>query len=260
MSSVATLEGVKKIILFPFQGRKWGLKLLVGSALSLAGCIVPIFPLLPVMGYAGQVARRVISQEEDPQMPEWKDWGQLFSDGIKLFGAILLYLLPGILIMIAGAAVMFSSYSLFWFDPGFFSIPDSYSPGLLYIGMAGSLIGMLASMVGMLLFIATGLFIAPALGHMISRGEFKAAFRVREWWPVFKVNLAGFFLTQVLLLGVYAISIFAIYALYFSIILCFLVPFAMILTTFLLVVLHFSLSAVAYRDGVRKLVESGQAG
>ncbi len=260
MSSTATLEGVKKIILFPFQGRKWGLKLLIGSALSLAGCILPILPLLPVMGYAGQVARRVINQEEDPQLPEWKDWGLLFSDGIKLFGAILLYLLPGILITIAGAIILLAGYSLLWFDPGLFAISKSYSTGLLFAGMAGSLIGMLASILGMLLYLASLLFLSPALSHMIFRDEFSAAFRVREWWPVFKVNLGGFILAMVLLLGVYAISILAIYVLYFSIILCFLVPFAMIFTTFLLVVLHFSLSAVAYRDGMSKLAESGQVG
>lgn len=257
MSSTATLEGVKKILLFPFQGKKWGLKLFIGSALNLANYFIPFLPIIPVFGYAGQVARRVINEEEDPQMPEWVEWRLLFSDGIKLFGAALLYMLPGILITMFGATILLAGYSLFWFDPGLLALPDSYSSPAFIIGIAGSLIGMLISIVGMLLYLASLLFLAPALSHMISRGEFKAAFRLQEWWPVFKANLGGFLLAMVLLLGVYATLILGIYVLYFSIILCFLVPFAMIFTTFLLVVLQFSLSAVAYRDGVKKLAESG---
>jgi hypothetical protein len=91
MASTASLEGVKKTIFFPFKGKSWGVKLLIGSALNLANYIIPLLPLIPVYGYAGQIARRVILQDEDPEMPEWSDWGLFFSDGIKLLGAAAIY-------------------------------------------------------------------------------------------------------------------------------------------------------------------------
>jgi hypothetical protein len=125
MASTASLEGVKKTIFFPFKGKGWGGKLLLGSALNLANYIIPILPLIPVYGYAGQIARRVILQDEDPEMSEWNDWGLFFSDGIKILGATAIYSFPGILIMLIGYLVMFAGNFAFMFDRSFYASSGS---------------------------------------------------------------------------------------------------------------------------------------
>jgi hypothetical protein len=43
---------------------------------------------------------------------------------------------------------------------------------------------------------------------------------------------------------------------YFTVVLCFLMPFAMMAATFLISTIQFSLIAVVYRDGARKLAET----
>lgn len=42
MASTASLEGVKKAVFFPFKGKGWGVKMLIGSALVFANFIIPI--------------------------------------------------------------------------------------------------------------------------------------------------------------------------------------------------------------------------
>ncbi len=255
MTSTASLEGVKKVVFFPFKGKSWGVKLLIGSALNLANYIIPLVPLVPIYGYAGQIAKRVILQDEDPEMPEWADWGLFFSDGIKLLGASVLYSLPGILTMIAGYVLMFAGNFAFMFDPRFYTSPESMGPEFIFGGMAAVFGGMLVIMIGLLLLAVAGLFMPPALGHLIAKGEFGAAFRVKEWWPIFKANFSGFLLALVIQYGISMALIWAAYAFYFTVVLCFLMPFALVAAAFLMSVIHFSLIAVTYRDGVRKLAE-----
>jgi len=255
MASDVTLESAKKAVLFPFQSRRWGLKLLIGSALSLANTILPIIPLIPAYGYFSQIAKRVILADQDPDLPEWDDWGLFFSDGIKVFGANALYMLPGGLSLMLGYLLMFTLNFAFMFDPRFYTDPEAVMPAFFLGSFAGTLAGMFFLVVGMLLMAAANLFLLPALGHLLATGRFGAAFRVREWWPMFKANLGGYILTLLLLTGVYLVLIWSAYALYFTVILCFLMPFAMMAAGFLMNAIHFSLLAVAYRDGKRKLAD-----
>jgi hypothetical protein len=102
MASTVSFEEVKKAVFFPFRGEKWGIKVLIGSALTFGSFIIPIIPALPVFGYFGQIMKGVIVREEDPEMPAWNDWGSLFLDGIKLLGAVIIYMLPALVLIIGG--------------------------------------------------------------------------------------------------------------------------------------------------------------
>ena len=258
MASTASLEGVKKAIFFPFKGKGWGLKMFIGSALMFANYIIPIVPAIPLLGYFGRIMKRVINENEDPEMPEWNDWGGLFSQGAKMLGVAVIALLPGLLIMIAGDVLFFFVNSAFMFSEN--SIPGNSSPFLGVGPFLGSMIGMFAGMfcmmLGLLVMIILITLMFPALGHMISKGEFGAAFRIREWWPIFKANIGGFFLTLSISYGVYFLLFIPIYLLYISIVLCWLMPFAMVALTFLQGTITFTLSAVAYRDAKMKLAAS----
>lgn len=257
MASTASLEGVKKAVLFPFGGRGWGVKWVIGSALGLANSILPFLPMIPLYGYVGQIAKRVILHDEDPELPEWGDWGLFFSDGIKIFGAAMVFMLPGGLAMFLGFLLMFGMNFAFLFDPQFYNNPEAVMTGFMMASLFGTFAGILVMVVGMLLMAAAGLFMLPALGHLVARGEFGAAFRVGEWWPIFKANFGGFLMALLIMYGVNMVFMWAVYALYFTVVLCFLMPFALYLATFLMTAIQFSLISVAYRDGARKAAEAG---
>jgi hypothetical protein len=253
MASNVSLDGIKKTVFFPFSGKNWLGKIAIGSAINLANYILPILPIIPIFGYSGEIAKRVICEDEDPQMPDWKDWGRFFSEGIKLFGVSALYSLPGALTMVAGYLLMMAGNFTFLIDPEFFSSPTSVGTDFFLASMAGMMVGVIILLFGMLLLVVAGLFLPPALGHSIAKGEFNAAFRIKEWWPIFKANFSGFLLTMVVEYGINMGMIWVVYIFYFSVVLCILMPVALVTATFLINVLHFSLISVAYRDGVRKL-------
>jgi hypothetical protein len=256
MTTTASLEGAKKAVFFVFKGKNLAVKWLIGSAIQLANYIIPIIPAIPLYGYVGQIAKRIIRQEEDPELPDWNDFGLFFSDGIKFFGVSLLYMLPGVLLMIAGYFAMSALNFAFLLDPGFYTSPSpelgSQYATLVMLGVA---VGMVLLFLGMILMVVAGLFLPPALGHTVAKGEFGAAFRVREWWPVFKANFSGYILAMIVLYGVYMVMLGLVYALYFSVILCCLMPFALCAASFGMSAIQFSLIGIAYRDGLKKLAE-----
>ena len=51
-----------------------------------------------VYGYLAKLARNVIAGEQYP-LPEWDDLGEFFSEGLRLFGVALVYMLPFIVLM-----------------------------------------------------------------------------------------------------------------------------------------------------------------
>lgn len=256
MASTVSLEGVKKAVFFPFRGEKWGMKLLIGSAVSFANLIIPILPGFFLTGYLSRVMKAIIVQDEDPQMPEWNDWGGLFMDGLKLSGASFIYFLPAFILSVCGY-ILFMVLDLSFIVSASTAANSSSNPfsEVTLVSGIGMFAGIAVAMIGMLLSYVTLVFIPPALANLIAKNDFKAAFRFKEWWPVFKTNLSGFAIALALSFGLFGIMYLAIMVLYASVVLCFLIPFAIAVIAFVLSTLSFSLFAVAYRDGVRKLAD-----
>jgi hypothetical protein len=250
--SIASLEGAKKTVFFPFQGKNWATKVLIGMGIALANFIIPLVPLIPIYGYAMQIGKRIVQHNEDPALPDWNDWGLYFSDGIKLFGANILYTLPGILLLIIGYVLMFLGNFSFLFDPNFYMTAEA-SPSYFLFSMIGTFGGIFLIIFGILLVLAGSFLALPALGHLLARGEFGAAFRIREWWPVFKANWSGYLLALALFYGITIGLTWIPYILYFTIVLCILLPVALSAMMFLSNIIHVSLIAVTYRDGVNTL-------
>lgn len=255
MKSTVTLEGVKKVVFFPFTGEKWGTKLLIGSAITLA-IYIPVAGIaaaIALAGYFGQIMKHVIVADEDPELPEWKDWGMLFLDGIKIAGASLIYLLPGVLFMIGGYVLFLVLDLAFVFSS---ASPNSYSsafPATFVGNMVGMFGGFGLIWFGLLLMLIGSSFLPPALGNLIAKDKFEAAFRIREWWPVLKANFGGYLLAIALVMGIYLLIIMVASSLYITVILCVLIPFALCVGLFLLGAMTFSLFAVSYRDGERQM-------
>jgi hypothetical protein len=253
MASTVSLEGIKKAVFFPFRGEKWGIKLLIGSALYFANFIIPIIPSIPLFGYFGRIMKRIIVQDEDPGMPEWKDWGGLFLEGVKLGGAMVIYLIPALLLSVGGYILFIVlDFSLAFSASALSHSSSTPFPALTLFSGIGMFAGLALAILGMLLMYVTLVFIPPALGNLIAKDDFKAAFRFKEWWPLFKANLSGYVIALALAFGLFGIMYVLLMVLYASVVLCFLLPFAICIIFFIFGTLNFSLYALAFRDALRK--------
>ena len=99
-------------------------------------------------------------------------------------------------------------------------------PLAMIASIIGMFVGMAVMMLGITLAVVTTVILPPALGNMLAKEEFKAAFYFREWWPVFKANLGGFIMAVILAMGIFYLLYMLAIVLYATIILCFLLPFA----------------------------------
>ena len=76
----------------PIQDKQWPAKIAIGGVVSA----VPILSFCG-MGYVVGLLRRVIKKEEGG-LPEWSNWGKLFTDGILYWVICFLYMLiPGLI-------------------------------------------------------------------------------------------------------------------------------------------------------------------
>ncbi|MCS7179263.1 MAG: DUF4013 domain-containing protein [Anaerolineae bacterium] len=84
---------VGKAFRFVFEDRDWVTKLLLGGLILL----IPIFGIFALMGYMITVIRRVLSGDPNP-LPDWRELGQKFVDGLLVWVAIFIYTLPALLL------------------------------------------------------------------------------------------------------------------------------------------------------------------
>ncbi len=250
MVNRSALQGLQDLLFFPLKDSNARKRLLVAGLLGFASFIVPIIPSIFLIGYAGLIMRSIIHDKAEPAMPEWKDWSEMFTLGLKLFGASFIYLLPAIIVMIFGYAAMMA--------PAFieaFSHPQGYSGASPFIGI--SIMSMFGGMavfgIGLLIIIPLSLVMPPMLSHVAATDSFSAAFHFRDWWRVLQSNIGGFFVALILSLGLAYLMIFAAQILYMTIVLCIVVPFLLAFITGYLTVVIYSLYAEAYLDGIEKL-------
>jgi predicted anti-sigma-YlaC factor YlaD len=251
MTQNSTHPNFKDLFFYPFGDSDWKRKLVIASVITFFGIVVPlIIPIIFLAGYCERIMRRIIQEGEGPFLPEWDDWGSLFANGAGLFGAGLIYSLPGIVLFVAGYGLMMSvPFTAEYMEASSNSSPDTFDLFFL-AGMFG---GMALFGVGMLAGIVTGIMTPPALAHSVAAGKFSAAFRVQEWWPIFRANLTGFLLSYVILMGTGFAATFIMQFLYLTLVLCCLVPFAWSATAAFVMIVSSAMFAQAYREGVQNL-------
>jgi hypothetical protein len=250
MNKTYSMDGVQAILSYPFKLPGWQSKFLIGAALFFANYFIPILPGILVTGYFAQIMRAVIVDNAEPTLPEWDDWGKLFSRGFKVTCATTIYLLPALLLIFVGYLMMYVPLIMSSFSSG-----SGYGP---YSGMAGaSIIGMLVGMgmlfLGLILYFPLLLILPPALTHLVAKDSFTAAFRITEWWAILRANFWGFFTAFAIITGVYMILLMIVYVFYFTIILCFLFPVGLSGIVIYLSVVSAPLLGEAYRKGVENL-------
>ncbi|MGQ9683681.1 MAG: DUF4013 domain-containing protein [Anaerolineae bacterium] len=247
MSPSLTTKSLKDTLRFPFRTEGWEGRFLVGAGLILGSFVVPIIPALLVGGYILLVFRQTIAGEE-PSLPAWDDWGKLFTDGLRWFAVTLAYLGPGTLLLLGGYAGYFAATFVPVFSAGGRG-SEAVAIAVLF-GMACLFIGLF---LGMLLLIIGAVPLPIAVAHFVAKDKVGAAFRVREWWAIARANGFGFLVAWIVSLGLYSLWGLATALLYYSCVLCVLVPFVSAVAGFYLGLVAAALFGQAYREGVQAL-------
>lgn len=203
MSEAITTTSLKSIFRFPFHGRDWLSRFVIGVALTFANFIVPIIPSLFVGGYTLRVMRRVI-QGEEPSLPAWEDWGGLFKDGLRQWLISLVYLLPGTLIYFGGTLL----YFVVAFSFPFLAVFTKDQRGLVLfplLFLVSIAVLFLSISLGSLLLILGAIPLPVATAHFVACDQVGAAFRVREWFRLLWANKLGYMIAFVIVAGLIAI-------------------------------------------------------
>jgi hypothetical protein len=255
MTQSFTTANLQTLLGFPFRDKDWKNKFLIGSLIVLAGFVIPLVPFVFVYGYMVQIMRRIIVDKAEAYLPEWDDWGKLFIDGLKLLGIVLIYMLPVIILMMIGFFVMFllPMLGIPIAIVGGEENPETAGTAMFVLSMVG-MVGFFIFMgIMMILSLAIGLVMPAVMGHLVATDDFGAAFRLKEWWAIFRANVGGFLLAYLIIIAVSIVLNSILGLLYFTIILCCIVPFLTAPITMYTVIISGALFGQAYRDGVQQL-------
>ena len=243
-------RGLSQALTFPFRGSKF----LIACLVTFSAFFIPFVPYLALRGYSFRVMRRVLQEDGQLDMPEWDDWGQFLKDGLRLWGANLVYSLP-LLVLWAG---VFTLYALFMVTL-IAASAGRESDILAAFSVLGTFFPILMGVVllGMMIFQAVLYFFLPVINaHLVAKDRFGAAFAVGEWGRVLKANFGGFAILFLLSIGGFFVFMYVFQFLYMTLVLCALLPFvsaAFIAYTTLVVD---GLSALLYREGLEQQDEA----
>ncbi|HEY76827.1 MAG TPA: DUF4013 domain-containing protein [Thermoflexia bacterium] len=246
MTGQIEVSSLKDVFRFPFRRPDWPVPFLIGSALVFAGFWIPLVPWIFVAGYLVWIMRRVI-EGEAPSLPDWRDWGALARDGLKATGIGLVYLLPGILVYLAGIAfyLLVSVVAPFAAEGG-----GGEEGWFLLLVMFAMVVFLLSLFLGTLLFFVGLVPLPVAMAEFAASGDFAAAFRLRRLWEVIRVDGWGYFVAWVVLFGLGAIAYVAMMLVYYSGVFCCLAPLAMAPVAFYLWLVGAALFGQMCRESV----------
>jgi hypothetical protein len=254
MNQDLSMQKLQDLFTFPFKDPKWGQKLLIATGLALGSILLMvtivfwIVPLAFLYGYFAALIRTIVVEEREPNLPEWDHWGELFVEGLKITLVGLVYVLPVIFLFFAGygflfAIPFFSELS----GAGNRTIMEVIMPLIATSGF------MIAFGLAMLLSLVIGAILPVVTTHVVVKGDFTAAFRVPEWWAIYRANLGGFLVSYVVIFGLSMVASFVVSLFYYTIILCCLVPLLMAAISAYLIVVSGAIFGDAYAVGIVRL-------
>ena len=230
------------LLTFPFKESEDRKQFLIGALVYLSSFIIPLVPLILITGYAARIIRQVLDGEQ-PRMVAWDDWGGMFTDGARIFGVRLVLMLPFFLLM---CPVMGLSFAL-----PFLMENASGDLGWLVVLIPLFISGVVLILVPVMLI--ASIVLPAAEVHVVEKNEFAAAFRVRDWWPVFRANLGGFLLALAI---TYAISFAMTIIMQFTmltVVLACLLPILLPVTGVYMMLVLYAAFAQAYKAGFDRL-------
>ena len=166
---------------FVFDDPEWLQRILIGGLFYLAGFL--IVGWFFILGYMAKLARNVIAGLERP-LPDWENLGDYFNEGLRLFGVIVVYVLP---LVVLGIGMMFPAMIAETFD----------NDGART--MAGLMSGCITCLFVPLTFAMIFFMPASLLFAAVER-RFGAAFEFGRIWPFIKQNIGNYLLAIVVYL------------------------------------------------------------
>lgn len=166
---------------FVFDDPRWLNKILVGGLFYLAGFL--LVGWFFIFGYVARTVRNVINGFNEP-LPEWEELGAFFSEGLRLFGVALVWVLP---FVILAAAVLIPAGILSSVDnQGFQALGSVMSCGIpcLIVPLSFALI----------------FFMPASLLFAAVEQRFGAAFEFSRIWPFIKNNIGNYLFAVVVYL------------------------------------------------------------
>lgn len=195
---------VGKAFSYITEDENWVSKLGVGVVLGM----IP-FVNLALFGYHFQIARNVWHGEKRP-LPTWNDFGKFFVDGLRLFAAMIIYMLPVFIVYgIAMGAIIFSSISMESATYG----SSGYGDGDFF---PFSIIVMALLMLCIMPYSLLTMVMYPMFFIQIARrSSVKACFDFREMWTLFRAQPANYLIILAILFGLYMVLSMAMTPFYF---------------------------------------------
>jgi hypothetical protein len=229
---------LSQLFSFPVKDDESRKNFLIAALVYLAAFIIPILPIIVIMGYTARIMRQAINGES-PHMPAWDDWESMFKDGLYLMGVRLVYALPVFILLIPLFLGTF-------FIPMFAEASHGSSDQFL---LAFPLFFALFFLILFPFSLALGIILPAAESHVVANGDFAAGFRIREWWPIFRANWAGFVIAYLIaMVASFALTLIIQFAMITIILICIL-PFIMPAITAYLTLIMYTAFAQAYKDG-----------
>lgn len=218
------MNNMQEMLLFPVRDAESRKQFLIACAISLAGFIIPILPMLLLMGYSAKIMRQIVEEKKSPSMPAWQgnDWSEMLMDGLRIYGAQIVLMLPLFLLMGCGMVFMMGG------SIGFAALADDNSSSLAPLGALAMMAGFVFFMLFTVLLLPYGIVVSAALPHVAIKRSFASAFEFNQWFPIFRKALGQFIIGYaVIMLASFVFAIVIQIAMMTIILMC-IVPFIMI--------------------------------
>jgi hypothetical protein len=176
-------------------------------------------------------------------MVAWDVWTEMLIDGARLFGVRLVIMLPIFLFM---CPLMGISIALpFMMENA--GRNAEWIAVLFPVAFGGFFLLLMP------LSILASIILPAAEVHVADKREFAAAFRVREWWAIFRANWSGFLLALAIAYAVsFALTIIVQFAMFTVVLIC-LLPFVLPAIAMYISLVMYTAFAQAYKTGQEKL-------
>ncbi len=230
------------LLTFPIKDAEARQQFLIGALVYLASFIVPILPMLVAIGYTVRIMRQVL-KGEPAHMVAWDEWTEMLVDGARLFGVRLVIMLPVFLLMFPLMGLSFVLPFLM----------ENAGRNAEWIAVLFPLVFGGIFLLLMPLSILASMILPAAEVHVTDKREFGAAFRVREWWKIFRANWSGFLLALAIAYAIsFALTIIVQFAMFTLVLVCAL-PFILPAIAMYTSLVMYTAFAQAYKAGQDRL-------
>jgi hypothetical protein len=217
------MNNIQEILLFPVRDVNARRQFLIACLVVLAGFFIPILPSLVLLGYSAKIMRQITEERQKPSMPAWQgsDVSEMLMDGLRLWGAQLVLMLPLFLLMGCGAV------SILGGSIGISALADKSENLSMSIGVLLLMTGVfMVSLLG-ILALPYSFIVYASQPHVARRRSFEAVFQFREWFAILRQALGQYILGYVIVMAASFVFVLVMQIAMMTIILLCIIPLLM---------------------------------